>query len=274
MRKIFDAHIHCSELKDDYLIKFANANHLKYTLEELLGLMDEYDVYGGLLLSPPLTDGTPAPNQRIIDLCERSKGRLFPILTAEPSTKSVIECVALAKKHAGFVKGFKIRLGYVPAFPDDDVFSSLYDYAESKDLPVMFHTGDTATNDGSLKHAHPLGLDPVANKRPNLKIIICHFGNPWITDTAELIYKHENVYADISGMFVRGAKYSPAYLESLGRKLSEAIYYAGNADKVIFGTDYPVETYEDAVSLISKIKINTEDVERIVSKNARWVFSL
>lgn len=274
MGRIFDAHIHCSELANDALFPFARAIGLKYNLEELLRLMETHDVYSGLLLSPPLSNGLPAPNKRIIDLCTKSNDRLFPVLTVEPNRSSIRESIELAKKRKGYVKGFKIRLGYVDFFPDDVIFSPLYDYAESSGLPLMFHTGDTATSSGSLRHSHPLGLDSLANKRQNLKIVVCHFGNPWIMDVAELLYKHENMFADISGLFVGGAKYSHKYLDYLGQKLSEAIYYIGNADKIIFGTDYPVETFSGAISLVGKIKVDTSDQEKILSGNARKVFPI
>lgn len=266
--------MHCSELSEDSLLPFARANGLAYNMKELLGLMEANDVYSGLLLSPPLSNGLSAPNKRTIDLCTKSKDMLFPVLTAEPSMRSVRECIELAKERSGYVKGFKIRLGYVEVFPDDKIFSLLYDYAESSDLPVLFHTGDTATSNGSLKHSHPLGLDSLANKRETLKIIACHFGNPWLMDTAELLYKHKNVFADISGLFAGGAKYSGKYLDYLGQKLSQAVYYIGNADKIIFGTDYPVETFPDAISLVSKIKVDLPDRKKILSENARKVFPI
>ena len=272
MHKIIDAHIHCSELRDDALLSFAKANGLKYNLKELLHFMESYGVFSGLLLSPPLSSGLPVPNERIIELCLKSRDKLFPILTVEPDEKSVGECVRLAKKEKGYVKGFKIRLGYVEVFPDNKIFAPLYEYAESYDIPVMFHTGDTATSSGSLKHAHPLGLDPLANKREHLKIVACHFGNPWIMDTTELLYKHENVFADISGLVAGVSKYSKKYLDYLAQKISEAIYYVGSADKIIFGTDYPVETYSDAISLVKRIKVSRSDRQNIFSGNARRVF--
>lgn len=62
--KLVDAHIHCSELPDDELINFARFNGLEYNLTELLNLMEENEVQLGLLLSPPISGGIPAPNSR------------------------------------------------------------------------------------------------------------------------------------------------------------------------------------------------------------------
>lgn len=275
LHRVIDTHVHCSELQDDYLVRYAKFNELEYTLTELLRMMTEFSVERGLLLSPPLKAGGIVPNSRIIELCKKSKDKLFPVLTAEPTKNEISEVLSLARKNKGYVKGFKIRLGYVEIFPYDSVFNPLYDYALSEDLPVLFHTGDTATPDGSLVHSHPLTIDKLANSRDDLKIVICHFGNPWIQDTAELIYKHQNVYADISGLVAGdGGPYSSLYLESLVTKISEAIYYAGGTEKILFGTDYPVETFSAGLKMVEQLKIQKEDAERILYKNALEVFYL
>ena len=273
MQRIIDTHLHCSELQDDYLVSYAKFNELEYTLEELLTLMTENSVERGLLLSPPLRSGGIVPNSRIIDLCKKSKDKLFPILTAEPTKEEISDVVGLARVNKGYVKGFKIRLGYIEVFPYNSIFDPLYDYALSERLPVLFHTGDTATSDGSLTHSHPLTIDKLANSRQDLKIVICHFGNPWISDTAELIYKHQNVHADISGLVAgAGGRYSSSYLESLATKISDAIYFAGGTEKILFGTDYPVETFSSGLKLVEQLKIEKEDAERILYKNALEMF--
>ena len=272
MPRIIDAHVHLSDNAQDELIPYAALNGLRYSLDELLRLMDESGITSGFLLSPPIRGGLPLPNEMILELCGRSEGMLSPVLTVEPSPESVVKALALARRNRGEIRGFKIRLGYLKVFADDPVFGALYDYAESEELPVMFHTGDTASHTGSLEHCHPLTLDRLANHRTELKIIACHFGNPWTQDVGELIYKHPNVYADISGLVVGGSKYSFGYLDSVAEQVTRAIYYAGGAEKVIFGTDYPVSTPALALELVGKLKIDSEDAERILWKNAAKVF--
>jgi uncharacterized protein len=271
---ITDAHTHLSERKDDRLKAYADINGLRYDLEELLRLMKLNNVALGLLLGSLVGNGVPLPNEDVLGLCARSRGRLLPVITVEPSPKKVRDAVQLARRNDGVVKAFKVMLGYGKARAGDPVFYPMYDYAESTDLPVMFHTGDTADVKGSLVHAHPLTLDALANRRGDLKIVACHFGNPWIDDVAELMYKHPNVYADISGLVVGSSKYIEQYIDSLAGKLSRAIYFAGGADKVIFGSDYPVTQPSVAISLVGKLEIDSRDRERILSRNAKKVFRL
>lgn len=274
MPPVIDAHVHLSGRRDDALIPYARRNGLAYTLDELLKLMKRNGIAQGLLLSPPLRTGSPLPNEQVVELCRRSGGRLSPVFTAAPTAAAVRSVVAMAKKHRASLKGFKVLLGYVRVYANDPVFGALYDYAEREGLPVMFHTGDTADSRGSLVHAHPLTLDALANARPRLRIVACHFGNPWIEDVGELIYKHPNVYADTSGLAVGGSRYSEKYSEWLRRKLEGAIYYAGGTDKVIFGSDYPVTPQSAALQLVNRLQIDAADREKVLFRNAKAVFGL
>ena len=273
MQDIVDAHVHLSERRDDALIRFARTNGLRYSLDELLRTMRRHKIMRGLLLSPPLQGGVPLPNEEIIRLCRRSPGLLAPVITVEPTAREVKAALKLAEDNRREVTAFKIRLGYVKASAESPVYDRLYDYAESEKLPVLFHTGDTAFSNGDLARSHPLTLDRLANRREELTIVLCHFGNPWFMDVAELIYKHPNVYTDISGLTTPGA-YAEKYTGWLARKISEAIYYAGGAEKVLFGTDYPVSKHSETLALVRMLDIEERDKEKILSRNAKRVFRL
>jgi uncharacterized protein len=199
---------------------------------------------------------------------------LSPVVTVEPTKKEAKAAVDFAEVNRKDVKGFKVRLGYVKASADSSVFNALYDYAEAEDLPVLFHTGDTASDTGDLARSHPLTLDALANKREELTIVLCHFGNPWFEDAAELIYKHPKVYADISGLTTGGGAYAEKFAEWLAKKISEAIYFTGGPEKVIFGTDYPITSYSDAIDLVRRLEVDEGDKGMILWRNAKQVFHL
>jgi len=274
LSRIIDAHIHLSERPDDALVRFADMNKLRYTLEGLLENMKENGVKHGLLLSPPLKSGNTLPNDRIIDFCRKSGGLLSPVVTVEPSAKEVKAAIGLAESNRKEIRAFKVRLGYVKASAMSVVFERLYDYAQSEGLPVMFHTGDTVTSKGDLASSHPLNLDALANRREELTIILCHFGNPWFEDVAELIYKHPRVYADISGLTTGGGTYPDKFADWLARKISDAIYFAGGPEKIIFGTDFPITSYPDALDLVKRLDVDEGDREMILWRNAETVFGL
>jgi len=272
LHKVIDAHIHLSERSDDALRRFAKMNGLGYTLDELLAEMRKNDVKHGLLLSPPLRNGRPLPNDSVFELCRRSGGVLAPAVTVEPTAGEVKAAVRLAEEKRKEVRAFKVRLGYVKGGADSRVYAPLYDFAEAEGLPTLFHTGDTAFSTGDLALSHPLTLDRLANKREELTMVLCHFGNPWFEDVAELIYKHPNVYADISGLTTGGGSYPGKFAEWLAKKLSEAVYFAGGAEKILFGTDYPVTKLSDALDLVRRMEVDEADRELIRWRNATKVF--
>jgi hypothetical protein len=68
--------------------------------------------------------------------------------------------------------------------------------------PLMVHTGDTLSETAKVKFSHPLNIDDIAVENPELKIVMCHLGNPWIIDCQEMLHKNRNVYADISGLVI------------------------------------------------------------------------
>jgi predicted TIM-barrel fold metal-dependent hydrolase len=273
LQRIIDAHTHLSERRDDALNHFARKNQLRYTLDELLGIMRRHKIVRGLLLSPPLRAGVPLPNDDVIRLCRKSGGMLAPVITVEPTAKEVKAAVKLAEENRKEVKAFKVRLGYVKASAENAVFDRLYDYAESEGLPVLFHTGDTAFSNGDLTRSHPLTLDGLANKREELIMVLCHFGNPWFEDVAELIYKHPNVYADISGL-ITGGPYALKYSKWLATKISEAIYFAAGTEKILFGTDYPITKHSETLALVRMLEVDESDKEKILRFNAEMVFGL
>ncbi len=45
-------------------------------------------------------------------------------------------------------------------------------------------------------------MDEVAVDFPGVRFVLAHFGNPWLIDAAEVLFKNANVWADLSGLFV------------------------------------------------------------------------
>ena len=107
----------------------------------------------------------------------------------------------------GKIKAFKAYLGYLYYGPDSPSYGPYYELAARYKIPFIFHTGDTFSPLAKLKFAHPLLVDEVAVDHPDVRFVIAHVGNPWLTDAAEVLYKNNkaeraNVWADLSGFVV------------------------------------------------------------------------
>ena len=139
----------------------------------------------------------------------------------------------------------------------------------------MLHTGDTWIEGSRVKYSHPLHIDDIAVSFPNVKFILCHLGNPWITDASEVLYKNKNVYADVSGFFVgKVASINKKYCEMMNKKVMECFYYCDSIDKIMFGTDYPLVGQEFYINFINKLGLDKKELNKIFFENAFKLFNI
>lgn len=173
---------------------------------------------------------------------------------------------------AGVVKGLKLYPGYEPFYPYDKRCQVLYDLAMEFDVPVMFHSGDTFNPKGKVRYSHPIHIDDVAVDNPQLKIIICHVGNPWIRDCMELVYKNKNVHADISGLVL--GDFKSKFRTFMLKQLKEMILYAGEPRYLLYGTDWPICRMRTYIPFVRGLGLAPEAEELILWKNAAALFKL
>lgn len=172
----------------------------------------------------------------------------------------------------GLVKGLKLYPGYEPFFPHDKRLKVVYDLAEEFDVPVMIHSGDTYSATGKLKYAHPLEIDEVAVDHPNVKFVICHLGNPWLTDCMEVVYKNANVYADISGLVL--GEFTEAFEDYMVDEIKDVILYAGDPKYFLFGTDWPICSMSSYVRFVEQLGLAPDVYHAMMYENARSLFKL
>jgi predicted TIM-barrel fold metal-dependent hydrolase len=173
---------------------------------------------------------------------------------------------------AGRVKGLKLYPGYEPFYPHDRRLRVVYDLAEEFHVPVMIHSGDTYSPQGKLKYAHPLEIDEVAVDHRNVKFVICHLGNPWLTDAMEVVYKNPNVYADISGLIL--GEFTEAFEDYMSDEIEDVITYAGEPERFLFGTDWPICSMKSYVDFTSRLQIPERDRRLLMYENTRRLFRL
>jgi len=172
----------------------------------------------------------------------------------------------------GQVRGIKLYPGYEPFYPWDKRCQVIYELCVEYDVPVMIHSGDTFTPRGRLKYAHPLEIDEVAVDHPDLKIVICHLGNPWLRDCMEVIYKNKNVYADISGLVL--GDFDSKFEGWMREQIEEVILYAGEPRYLLYGTDWPLASMESYLEFMASLEMPAKTKQMILSENAVRLFKL
>ncbi|MGE4214000.1 MAG: amidohydrolase family protein [Anaerotignaceae bacterium] len=173
--------------------------------------------------------------------------------------------------------GIKLYPGYTHFYVYDEIYEPFYCLAKKYNKPVAIHTGAVAsTKAGSLlKYSHPLTLDELAVKHPDVQFIMCHFGNPWLCDAAAVVEKNKNVAADISGIlegdFNVGVfwKESQSYITMLRTWLD----YVGDYSRIIYGTDFPIVNMESYLEFAKRL-IPAQHHEAVFYDNAVRIYGL
>lgn len=170
------------------------------------------------------------------------------------------------------IKGLKLYPGYEPFHPNDNRLKVVYDMAIEYDVPVMFHSGDTYAPTGKIKYSHPIHIDDLAVDYPDMKIVICHVGNPWIRDCMEVVYKNQNVYADISGLVL--GNFSEKFERFMKSEIEQMITYAGDPNYLLYGTDWPISNMDSYLKFMKQLDLPDEKKELILWKNATDLFKI
>jgi predicted TIM-barrel fold metal-dependent hydrolase len=136
----------------------------------------------------------------------------------------------------------------------------------------MIHTGDTFNRRAKVRYSHPLEVDDVAVDFRGVTFLVCHVGSPWFADAMEVIYKNENVVADISGLTL--GEFAPRFELFALDKLGELVAFVNDPQKLLFGTDWPVADTASYLRFAQKLDLTPEEREGLLWRNAARVFDL
>jgi hypothetical protein len=127
-----------------------------------------------------------------------------------------------------------------------------------------------------VKYARPVFVDRVAADFPNLKIVLCHLGNPWFADAAEVMSKNPNVMGGIDGLLT--SEISPRYadyLDFLRRSLLDLFAFIGDIeDRFFFGSDWPVATPLQCLELINLLSLTKSERDNLLFSAAQKFYGL
>lgn len=149
---------------------------------------------------------------------------------------------------AGCLHGIKIYSGYQDIDYDSDKFKRIAKLAEQYQLPMMFHGGFQQCHESDIKLAvSPQLIASVAKKFPHVPVIISHLAWPFVQELIEAVLLFDNIYADMSGML--DSYKTPHTLPECVEGLKEYLGACG-PKRLLFGTDFPIQTHADSVQLI------------------------
>ena len=238
------------------------------TVEEFVASMDDADVDVVLIPSAKMASYETAQliwnvsESAVTTLCEAAQGRIKGLFGIDPREGMTgVRRLQESVESGHFVGahlhsyGFNLPVNHRKLYP-------FYAKCAELGVPVVMQVGHSAERMPSAM-GRPILIDDIALDFPELTIVGAHTGWPWVEELVALAWKHRNVYI---GTSAHHPKYwDPALVQFANSR---------GKGKVLFGTDYPVMEYKDALQAISDLPLRDEARELVTGGAARAVFNL
>lgn len=148
--------------------------------------------------------------------------------------------------------------------PSDPMWFPFYDLCAEAGAPALIFVGTTGLGAGLpggrgilLDDCHPRHLDFVAARFPALTIVAARPGWPWQTETIAVLMHKRNVWYELHGWSPK--YFTPDLKHEIPRRLR---------DRVMFGADYPLFTYERLLRDWRAEGYDQETLENVFHRNA------
>ena len=155
------------------------------------------------------------------------------------------------------LKGIKIHPDCQHFNIDDPRLFPVYEAVQGK-LPMMIHMGDERYD-----YSHPARLRKVLQQFPKLQVCAAHFGGHTMYETAKEYLSDLDCIMDISST-----------LMFLDKKTAEGYVNHYGAERLAFGTDYPVWDPIQEVQRLQALNLTEEQKEQIAWKTAARFLNL
>ncbi|UCG55361.1 MAG: amidohydrolase [Dehalococcoidia bacterium] len=252
-----------------FAVLYSNPKVKIATTDELISSMDKTGVNVSIILNIGWVTHKLCfeTNDYILESISRYPERLIgfcsiPIQSPEAASKEIERCVSGGIVGVGELRPHKQLLN----FNNKQLMAPLVDIIQKHNLIMLFHTsepvGHTYPGKGSVT---PELLYPFIVANPDLKIICSHWGGglPFYALMPEVRKAFSNVFFDTAA--------SPLLYNSQIYK--QAIQLIG-ADKILFGSDYPLLEQERAIKEIEACNLSKDNKQLILADNANRLLGI
>ena len=149
------------------------------------------------------------------------------------------------------LKGVKFHPDFQQFPIDDPRMMRIYE-AIGDSMIMLFHLGDPKTD-----YSAPERLARVLDRLPEAKIIAAHMGGYQVWERAERALAGRDLYFDISSTIPH------AGVETVRR-----LVLKHGAEKVLFASDYPAISHEQAIADVLSLGLPDDMLEKIFYRNA------
>ena len=266
-RFLIDAHVHLNNYHE------ATRRPTHENVADLFAKMEECGVDHAVVITSYKVDvDRPAVEEVLAVLADDARTTVVEGLRWRGDSRT--DLFAMEERiRDGVIKGIKLYPGYDRYPINDPSLETVFRIAAKHGVPVMIHTGDTYAPGAKVRMAHPLLVDDVAVDYPDVSFVMCHLGNPWFQDAAEVLYKNDNVYADISGLTLGEFSYEfERYVET---RVREMIAYMGDPGRqLMYGSDWPLVKMKPYLAFLGELDFEGDQLESIAWRTAARLFGI
>ena len=186
--------------------------------------------------------GAHVPNELIAEFVGRDPQRRVGIAGIDPLAQSTEDDIKAALQLG--MSGITVSPALAGIHPTHSAAMKVYELCCTHSLPIIVTMPNPIPASAILDFARPVHWDEVARTYPKLRILFTQMGYPWIDELLVLADKHENVYAEVSGVATRPWQ--------LYNALSTASSL-GVMDKLMFGSGFPLSTPQQAIESLYSV---------------------
>ena len=197
-------------------------------------------------------------------------GKLTGLGTLHPDHPDL--CGAVCDIIAHGLHGVKLHPDMQKFHIDDERAYPIYKLCAEHGLPILMHMGDPR-----FDYSHPDRLYRVMSDFPTLVVVGAHMGGWANWDYAcERLSDFQNLYVDTSSSMATAVKdYGiEPHITSLTPAHTAALIRRWGAEKVLFGTDYPMWSQEDDLKVFFEMGLSEDENRAILAENAKRVFCI
>lgn len=209
-------------------------------------------------------DVADALNEAVAQLVQDEAAVVAGIGTVSMHDVPVMQRVRQARRVSELgLAGVNIQPSFFGLPIDDRSLYPFYAAASEDHLVVFVHTGVNYTAHRPIRNDHPLQLDQVACDFPDLRLVACHGGWPFVPEMVAVARKHPQVFLDFGGL-------APKYVGRAGSGW-DPLFGVMNSllrDQILFATDWPVFPMDRAIREWQSLGLRDDTVDRLLRGNA------
>ena len=209
--------------------------------------------------------GEIVSNEEVKSLVDRYPDRLIGFASVDPKRPDAVEVLEKAFTELGLA-GLKLSPAMQYFMPDDPCMKPVYETCLKYNKPILFEAGMTWVKNSPSKYSNPLNFEETAIEYPELRMCLGHFGWPWTRETAMLILKYPNLYADTALLYFDSPKqfFQTTFNDQLGEYWIDRMLY----DKVMFGSTYPRIEQKRMVKAVDALTLRPKQRAMVMGENA------